>query len=745
VRTVTFYSYKGGTGRTLLLANVAVLAARMGWKVVAIDVDLEAPGLTYKLFEQQPSRCDGLVGWLRDRFATGKAPLSLGDSLLDVDLTDPFEQGGWLKLMPAGRNPSLNYFQDLVGLRLEQRINDGAGVDSFVDLQDQVRAELAPDLLLLDARTGISSTNLITMRVMADDVIALSLDSREQLEGTRSVMRSLTPLNSLRTGQELRLHVVLARVAQRSAEVGAYTLTDHERKQIARVRGYLREPADPLRATLTIDRVHLLHSEPALVGGEFLTLASTRVLDATALHIDCLRIAEAVLGNEISDIAARVITETGDPEARERLMRFFAHADRNAEPRDAALASGGGLDLDHAPDLAERVDRLRAMASRSPALGPDLAKALSDLAAAQSAVGRRTDAVVSAERAVEIYDRLAATDAALLADLARALDDLCLRYSEVGRQNDALAPAERAVALYQDLVDADAAFAVDLARSLSDLGILQSLVDRRADALASTQRAVEILERLTASDPTTRSTLANALVSLANRHRDAGRQATALPPAEQAVEIYDTLAASEAVFLAGLANALHDLGGHYGRAGRWADAIASTRRAVSIYEQLATSDPAILGPLARALRDLGVHYGRVDRGAEAIAPCERAVEIYEGLAASEPVFQKYLADALNSMGARYYQAGLWADAVATTERAVNCYQELAASDPTFLRSLANALSNLGLRYERVDRLADAVGPSERALEIYEDLAASNPAFLDGLAASLNNPGLANDR
>jgi hypothetical protein len=79
--------------------------------------------------------------------------------------------------MPAGRNPSLNYFQDLVGLRLEQRINDGPGVDAFVDLQEQVRGELAPDLLLLDARTGISSTNLVTTRVLADDVIALTLDS----------------------------------------------------------------------------------------------------------------------------------------------------------------------------------------------------------------------------------------------------------------------------------------------------------------------------------------------------------------------------------------------------------------------------------------------------------------------------------------------------------------------------------------------------------------------------------------
>jgi cellulose biosynthesis protein BcsQ len=43
---ITFYSYKGGTGRTMALANTAVLAAReTRGRVLMIDWDLEAPGL----------------------------------------------------------------------------------------------------------------------------------------------------------------------------------------------------------------------------------------------------------------------------------------------------------------------------------------------------------------------------------------------------------------------------------------------------------------------------------------------------------------------------------------------------------------------------------------------------------------------------------------------------------------------------------------------------------------------------
>ena len=42
---VTFYSYKGGVGRSFCLANVAVQLARWGNRVLCVDFDLDAPGL----------------------------------------------------------------------------------------------------------------------------------------------------------------------------------------------------------------------------------------------------------------------------------------------------------------------------------------------------------------------------------------------------------------------------------------------------------------------------------------------------------------------------------------------------------------------------------------------------------------------------------------------------------------------------------------------------------------------------
>ena len=48
---VTFYSFKGGVGRTMTLVNVGVALAARGRRVLLVDFDLEAPGIpTFELF-----------------------------------------------------------------------------------------------------------------------------------------------------------------------------------------------------------------------------------------------------------------------------------------------------------------------------------------------------------------------------------------------------------------------------------------------------------------------------------------------------------------------------------------------------------------------------------------------------------------------------------------------------------------------------------------------------------------------
>src|ERR1041384_2214532 len=69
-RVITFYSYKGGTGRSMALANVAWILASAGRRVLVIDWDLEAPGLHRYfrpfLLDKDVTGSDGIIDFVTD-------------------------------------------------------------------------------------------------------------------------------------------------------------------------------------------------------------------------------------------------------------------------------------------------------------------------------------------------------------------------------------------------------------------------------------------------------------------------------------------------------------------------------------------------------------------------------------------------------------------------------------------------------------------------------------------------------
>ena len=75
---ITFYSFKGGVGRSMALINTAAIMAERGFRVLVIDMDLEAPGLSFLMRDALNS-------------AVATAPLQVG--LIDL-LTDVKERGG---------------------------------------------------------------------------------------------------------------------------------------------------------------------------------------------------------------------------------------------------------------------------------------------------------------------------------------------------------------------------------------------------------------------------------------------------------------------------------------------------------------------------------------------------------------------------------------------------------------------------------------------------------------------------
>ena len=791
MQTITFYSYKGGTGRTLLLSNVAMMAARLGKSVVTLDLDLEAPGLIYKFFAERPRVRAGAIDWLHARY-TGLDFASLDKIAVDVPLVEPFTKGGWLRVIPPGDAPSPAYFGLLRSLAIDQRIETDGG-RAFRDLQRAIEREYEPDYLMIDSRTGITATNLVTTRVLADGVVVLTLDTPEQLEGTRSVLRGLQPLTSLRTDQPLDLHIVRARAqGSHSSVPGLQTVWstpqtrgDEQRREA--MLAYLNEPAWPVRNTLSITRdcAHVVHADTRMAAREYLPLAEMAA-QPEAIHKDYLAITWGLLP-ALAAATTEAITQM--PEDRRLLGARTLGRDDLAvsfaiSSSSAASALGGATDeqgaglTDRAADLRRRAESdplarveladvlteiaeaRRRLGDYSPAVEaaeelvavwrdlvanfgddawPRLVKSLVTLSGLQARVGAAADALATAEEATEaVHEGNEGDEESLVSVRASALDNLGIRLSELGRRGEALAPTEEAVTACRELAATNPAYLPDLAGALNNLGNRLSEVGRRDEALAPTEEAVTLYRELAATNPAYLPDLAMSLNNLGIRLSNLGRRDEALAPTEEAVTAYRELAAANPAYLPYLAGALNNLGIRLSNLGRRDEALAPTEEAVTLRRGLAEHNTAYLPDLASSLHNLGVCLSELGRRDEALPPTEEAVTLRRGLAEHNTAYLPDLAMSLNNLGIHWSNLGRRDEALPPTEEAVTLYRELAADNPAYLPDLAMSLTNLGIRLSELGRRDEALPLTEEAVTLYRELAADNPAYLPDLAMSLNN-------
>lgn len=332
MKTITFYSYKGGTGRTLALANAARYLARLEFKVVALDFDLEAPGLHYKFSPNVDGKPllvkAGVVDYLHSFIIDKELPGSLKD--FTVDIAVPGTDKPLIQLFPAGRGPSKEYWTKLARINWHDLFysKDAKGVQVFLDLKNRIANELKPDFLLIDSRTGITEMGGVATTLLADKVISLVLPSRENLEGARAVLRSIRRSRRESESVDLEIMVALSRLPQIEESKG-------EQDWIDRIRTTLNEEADDLRDTLACSEVFVLHSEAALEIRESLRIGSGVSPDESILLRDYLRLFANVVPPElIEPKVGRLIQQAKEkiwenPEAAlkevEELAESFGH------------------------------------------------------------------------------------------------------------------------------------------------------------------------------------------------------------------------------------------------------------------------------------------------------------------------------------------------------------------------------------------------------------------------------------
>ncbi|MBF0567972.1 MAG: AAA family ATPase, partial [Nitrospirae bacterium] len=171
--TVTFYSYKGGVGRTLALLNAAYVLAKGSARVAVIDFDLEAPGVD----SIDPFRPDkipkkgGIVEYISSYTKLEKPNPEKLPSLKDYSYSvkhDEFKEN--VTIIPAGLKDK-NYLECYSGLNWLKLYKDYQGYDFFDNLKKKIVKEFEPDYLLIDARTGLADISGITTFQLADLVV----------------------------------------------------------------------------------------------------------------------------------------------------------------------------------------------------------------------------------------------------------------------------------------------------------------------------------------------------------------------------------------------------------------------------------------------------------------------------------------------------------------------------------------------------------------------------------------------
>lgn len=190
---VTFYSFKGGVGRTLAAANVAACLAEQGLEVLLADFDLEAPGLTH-LAELAPPGGGGHAGvveYLADAWERKTSPD------LEPYLYQPEGFEGHLAVMPAGNVAGGSFGEGVRALREADfwrvafdRQKGAAGLDLFLDLK-RGWEHLGFDYVMIDSRTGLTDVGGVCTRLLPDAVVVLFGLGHQGLDGVRRVVEQV--------------------------------------------------------------------------------------------------------------------------------------------------------------------------------------------------------------------------------------------------------------------------------------------------------------------------------------------------------------------------------------------------------------------------------------------------------------------------------------------------------------------------------------------------------------------------
>ncbi|MGQ9367004.1 KGGVGR-motif variant AAA ATPase [Azospirillum sp. ST 5-10] len=195
---LVFSSLKGGVGRSTALAVLAADLARRGRKVLAIDLDLEAPGIGSMLLEESddPGRDRrpkyGVLDYLVENGLGGIAD----EELPDFVGVSPFA-GGSVDVVPVVGRVTDDHPASMLAKLARALVEDG-GPGGPVPFERQVRemvdrfaARRVYDAVLIDARAGLAESSAPALLALGAQVLFFGIDEPQTFRGYRYLFAHL--------------------------------------------------------------------------------------------------------------------------------------------------------------------------------------------------------------------------------------------------------------------------------------------------------------------------------------------------------------------------------------------------------------------------------------------------------------------------------------------------------------------------------------------------------------------------
>lgn len=228
VPVVTFYSYKGGMGRsTTLVAYAMFCAMHEKKKVVILDCDFEAPGyLNFFNLANNPKLLNGEVNGIVEYFLDNSFEgdkINLADDYT-VIVDKEYSGEGEIRIMPAGNLNEDRIITDLKDFegnsisthkdhyletlsRLDTSRNESI-VGHFQKLINKIEKDIKPDLILIDSRTGFNDIFGVTALHFSNCIVGFFGSSEQTKPGLKFLLDRYNKIKKNNENREINLILV---------------------------------------------------------------------------------------------------------------------------------------------------------------------------------------------------------------------------------------------------------------------------------------------------------------------------------------------------------------------------------------------------------------------------------------------------------------------------------------------------------------------------------------------------------